>query len=297
MKIIILTRSILPYSTQRIIEEFRHRNVEVSIYDPVLIRIFLSSKGNAIYYLNKKISMPDGVVPRVGASNLEYTITILNQFHLNNVPTLNSAMAIYNSKNKLLTTQILLQHKLPVAQTLSVASFTNVKHIAQILGEPPYIIKILQGSQGNGVIYANNKYSLISVLDTLNYLGEEVIIQHFIEESKKSDYRILVLYGEVIGGMKRKAHREDFRSNVHKGGTCTKIDIPQELKDLSIKAVNILGLDFGGVDFIMTKDGPVIMEVNATAGFKGMEEATGENIAKILVEQFLKTIEKNRPRK
>ncbi len=290
MKIIILTRSILPYSTKRIIEEFRNKNMEVAIYDPVLIRIFLSNERNVIYYLNKKISMPDGVVPRVGANNLEYTITILNQFKLNNVPTLNSAMAIYNTKNKLLTSQILLQHKLPVAETLSIASFTKIKHITKILGGPPYIIKILQGSQGNGVIYADNKYSLTSVLDTLNFLGEEVIIQRFIEESKKSDYRVLVLYGEIIGGMKRKAPKEDFRSNVHKGGTCTKVDIPQELKDLAIKAVDILGLDFAGVDFILTKRGPVIIEVNSTPGFKGMEEATGKNIAKILVEQFLKKL-------
>lgn len=291
MKIIILARSILPYSTQRIIEELRNKSVEVAVYDPVLIRILLSPDKNAIYYLNKKISMPDGVIPRVGATNLEYTITILNQFKLNNVPALNNAMAIYHSKNKLLTGQILLQHNLPVAKTLSVASFTNVKQIAKILGAPPYVIKILQGSQGNGVIYANNKYSLISVLDTLSFLGQEVIIQHFIEESKKCDYRILVLYGEILGGIKRKAHKEDFRSNVHKGGSCIRIDIPRELKELSLKAASVLGLDFAGVDFIMTKDGPVIIEVNSTPGFKGMEEATGENIAKILVEQFLKKIQ------
>lgn len=290
MRIIILTRSILPYSTQRIIEELRNRNVEVCIYDHILIRIFLSNSKKVIYYLNKKIAEPDGVIPRIGSSSLEYAITVLNQFELMGIPTLNSAMAIYNSKNKLLTSQILLKHNLPVAKTLSVASFTNIKHIAKILGEPPYVIKILQGSQGNGVIYVDNKYSLMSVLDTLNFLGEEVIIQHFIKESKKCDYRVLVLYGEVIGAMKRKASNNDFRSNVHKGGICSKVDIPSELKKLAVKASDILGLDFAGVDFILTKDSPVIIEVNSTAGFKGMEDATNKNIAKILVDKFLQRI-------
>ncbi len=291
MKIIILTRSILPYSTHRIIEELRNKNVEVCIYDYILIRMYLSNAKKILYYLDKKIPKPDGVIPRIGTSGLEYAVSVLNQFELMGIPTLNSAMSIYNTKNKLLTSQILLQHNLPIAKTLSVASFTNAKQIAKILGDPPYVIKILQGSQGNGVIYVDNKFSLMSVLDTLNFLGEEVIIQHYIKESKKCDYRVLVLYGEVIGAMKRKAHRSDFRSNVHKGGICTEVDIADSLKTLAIKTSRILGLDFAGVDFLFTKDGPVIIEVNSTAGFKGMEEATGNNIAKIIVERFLKKLE------
>ncbi|MFN7181961.1 MAG: RimK family alpha-L-glutamate ligase [Planctomycetota bacterium] len=292
MKIIILARSILPYSTQRIIEELRNKNVEVCIYDPVLMRIFLSNSKRVIYYLDKKIGKPDGVIPRVGSSTLEYAISVLNQFELMGVPTLNSAMAIYNSKNKLLTSQILSQHNLPIAKTLSVASFTNVKQVVKMLGKPPYVIKILQGCQGNGVIYVDNKYSLISVLDTLSFLGEEVIIQHFIKESKKCDYRVLVLYGEIIGAIRRKANKDDFRSNVHKGGICARVDIPSQLKENAIKAVQILGLDFAGVDFLMTQEAPIIIEVNSTAGFKGMEEATGKNIARLLVEKFLERIKK-----
>lgn len=283
MKIAILSRNPNLYSTRRIYEAGIQRKHEVIILDHTKCDLIIEKRNPYIMYRGKKLEKIDAVIPRIGASVTFYGTAVVRQFEMMKVFSAIESQALIRSRDKLRSLQILSRAGLGLPKTVFTNYSRNVKEIVQGAGGAPVVVKLLEGTQGLGVVLAETDNAAESVIDAFNGLKVRVIVQEFIEEAQGADIRAFVVDGVVVGAMKRQAKKGEFRSNLHRGGTAQVVDLTEEEENAALKAARVMGLGICGVDMLQSKHGPLILEVNSSPGLEGIEHATGKNIAKSII--------------
>lgn len=279
MKIGILTRNPLLYSTRRLIEAARERGHEVETIDHLKCYVVIEKGNPSIHYRGRTLSGFDAIIPRIGASVTFYGTAIVRQFEMMNVFSANESQAIVRSRDKLRTMQILSRAHIGMPKTCFARTPDDKHDVIRQVGGAPLIIKLLEGTQGVGVMLANTTKEAESILDTFYGLKVNILIQEFIKEAGGSDIRAFVIDGKVVAAMKRQAGEGEFRSNIHRGGTAVKVKLSSEEKMTALKATKALGLSIAGVDMLPSNRGPLVMEVNSSPGLEGIEKVTGIDIA------------------
>lgn len=289
MKIAILSRDSKLYSTKRLIEAGEERGHKMVVIDHSKCDIIIERRKPQVFYKGVELNDFDAIIPRIGASITFFGTAVVRQFEMMKVFSTTESQALVRSRDKLRSLQILSRAGLGLPKT----GFTNYsKDVDQLIhqvGGAPCVIKLLEGTQGVGVVLAETQKAAESVLEAFNGLQARVIVQEFIEEAGGADIRAFVVDGVVVGAMKRQAKEGEFRSNLHRGGTASIIELTPEEEETAIKAAKILGLGVAGVDLLQSNSGPMIMEVNSSPGLEGIEQATQKNIAG----EIIKYIERN----
>ncbi len=290
MNIVILSRSASLYSTDALAQAAIKRKHNVRIIDPINCDIVIEKKNPAIYYKGKKLESVDAVIPRIGASITYYGTAVVRQFEMMGVMTTVGSQALVLSRDKLQSLQILTKAKLGLPKTIFTNYSKNVDEVINHVGGAPLIIKLLEGTQGLGVVLAETTNAAKSVIEAFNGLQARVIVQEFVKEAKGADIRAFVVDGHVVGAMKRQGKDGEFRSNLHQGGKASIIELSDEEEIAAIKAAKALGLGVAGVDMLQSERGPLILEVNSSPGLEGIEKATKKDIAKTIIRYIEKNI-------
>lgn len=283
MKIVILSRNPNLYSTKRLIEAGTKRNHEMIVVDHTKCDIIIEKKKPAIMYKHELLTDVDAVIPRIGASVTFYGTAVVRQFEMMKVFTAVESQALMRSRDKLRSLQVLSRAGLGLPKTVFTNYSKDVKDIIKRVGGAPLVIKLLEGTQGLGVVLAENDNAAESVLEAFNGLQARVIVQEFIKEAKGADIRVFVVDGVVVGAMKRQGKEGEFRSNLHRGGMAEIIELSADEENAALKAARVLGLGIAGVDLLQSARGPLILEVNSSPGLEGIEAATGKDIAKKII--------------
>jgi ribosomal protein S6--L-glutamate ligase len=293
MKIAILSRNSHLYSTRRLIEAIRAAGHEALVVDHSLCDLIIEQEGPSIIYKGEKLVGVDAIIPRIGASVTFYGTAVVRQFELMGAFSAVESQAIVRSRDKLRSLQILSKASLGMPKT----AFTNFskggeKALIERVGGAPLIIKLLEGTQGLGVVLAETKKAGQSVIEAFHGLKARIIVQEFIKEAKGADIRAFVVNGKVVGAMKRQGAEGEFRSNLHRGGVATVIKLSKAEKMAALGAAKALGLAIAGVDLLQSERGPLILEVNSSPGLEGIEKATGINIAGEIVKYIEESVQK-----
>jgi ribosomal protein S6--L-glutamate ligase len=283
MNIKILSRNSHLYSTQRLIEAAKKRNHNVEVIDPLKCDLIIEKRKPSIFYKGKMIVDTDAVIPRIGASVTFYGTAVVRQFEMMGVFTTTESQSLVRSRDKLRSLQVLSRARLGLPKTVFTNYSKDVGEVIDHVGGAPLIIKLLEGTQGLGVVLAETKNAAESVIEAFNGLQARVIVQEFIKEAGGADIRALIVDGHVVGAMKRQGKEGEFRSNLHRGGTATVIELTDDEENAAIKAAKAMGLGVAGVDMLQSSRGPLILEVNSSPGLEGIEAATGKDIAKTII--------------
>lgn len=283
MNIVILSRNPNLYSTNRLAEEAKNRGHEVEIIDPLKCDIIIEKEKPTIYYKDRYLDYVDAIIPRIGASVTFYGCAVVRQFEEMGVFTIASSDAILRSRDKLKSLQRLSKAGIGMPKTVFTNYSRDVEEVIEHVGGTPVIIKLLEGTQGLGVVLAESKNAAESVLEAFNGLQARVIVQEYIKEAKGADLRALVVDGQVVGAMKRQGKEGEFRSNLHRGGTANIIKLEADELKLAMNAAKVLKLPVCGVDMLQSARGPLLLEVNSTPGLEGIEGATHNNIARAII--------------
>ncbi|PTN05968.1 30S ribosomal protein S6--L-glutamate ligase [Mangrovibacterium marinum] len=283
MKIVILSRDHNLYSTQRLVEAGEKKGHQMLVVDHSKCDLVIEKKKPGIIYRGQMLENVDAVIPRIGASVTFYGTAVVRQFEMMKVFSAIESQALVRSRDKLRSLQILSRAGLGLPKTVFTNYSRNVKDIVKSVGGAPVVIKLLEGTQGLGVVLAENENAAESVIEAFNGLKARVIIQEFVEEAKGSDIRVFVVDGVVVGAMKRQAKQGEFRSNLHRGGTASIYELSEEEENAALKAARVMGLGIAGVDMLQSKNGPLILEVNSSPGLEGIEAATGKDIANSII--------------
>ena len=282
MKVVILSRNKKLYSTKRLIEEGKNKGYSIEVIDPLECILELEKKKPGIYVKGRFLNNVNAVIPRIGASVTFYGTAVVRQFEMMKVFTTVESVALVRSRDKLRSLQILSRAGVGLPKTVFTNYNRDVSHIIDSVGGAPVVIKVLEGTQGLGVVLAETKKAAESVLEAFNGLKARVIVQEYIREAKGADIRAFVIGGNVVGAMKRQAKEGEFRSNLHRGGTAEIIELSEDEETAAIKAAKAMGLGIAGVDLLQSERGPLILEVNSSPGLEGIEKATGKNIANLI---------------
>jgi ribosomal protein S6--L-glutamate ligase len=289
MNILVLSRNTRLYSTRRLVEAARERGHTVRVVDTLHCYMDISSLEPSVHYKGEKLTGFDAVVPRIGASITFYGTAVLRQFEMMGVYPLNESVAITRARDKLRSLQLLSRKGVGLPVTGFAHSPDDIQDVIRIVGGAPLVIKLLEGTQGIGVVLAETKKAAESVIEAFMGLSANIMVQEFIKEAGGSDIRCFVVGEKVVAAMKRTAKEGEFRSNLHRGGSADIVKLTPEERSTAVRAANILGLNVAGVDILRSNHGPVVMEVNSSPGLEGIESATGKNIAGMIIE----FIEKN----
>jgi len=289
MKIAILSRNTKLYSTMRLVEAAKARGHEVRVIDPLRCYMNITSHRPSIHYKGETLDDFDAVIPRIGASITFYGTAVLRQFEMMGVYPLNESVAITRARDKLRSAQLLARKGIGLPVTGFAHSPDDINDLMTQVGGAPVVIKLLEGTQGIGVVLAETHKAAESVIQAFMGLKANIMVQEFIGESKGSDLRCLVIGDKVVASMKRQAREGEFRSNLHRGGSATLVRITPEERSTAARAARVMGLNVCGVDLLRSNHGPVVMEVNSSPGLEGIENATNKDIANIIIE----FIEKN----
>ncbi|UTW12911.1 RimK family alpha-L-glutamate ligase [Marinobacterium rhizophilum] len=284
MKLAILSCGPNSYSTRRLKEAAESRGHKVKVLDTLKFAIDLDRGSPDLYYRQKQLSDYDAVLPRIGASITYYGTAVVRQFQEMDVYCANTAHGILNSRDKLRSLQILSRHHLGIPKTNFVRDKKDVLPAIERVGNAPVIIKLIEGTQGIGVLLAESTKSAEAIIELLQSQKQNVLVQKFVAESKGKDIRALVVGDRVVAAMRRVAQGQEFRSNVHRGGVAEAVELSEEYKNTAVKAAQILGLQVAGVDMLEGKDGPQIMEVNSSPGLEGIEHCTQLDIAGAIID-------------
>jgi ribosomal protein S6--L-glutamate ligase len=287
MKIAILSRKATLYSTSRLIEACRQRQADVTVLDPLQCVVKLSKKRPEVFHNNERVTGIDGIVPRIGASITFYGLAVLRQFEMMGVFPANESQAISRSRDKLSSLQLLSRYDIGIPPTAFARRREDVRSAIRKVGGAPVILKLLEGTQGMGVILAESVKSAESVLDAMSSLGQNILIQAFVKEAQGRDYRAIVVGGKVVAAMARQAGEGEFRSNLHRGGTATGVQLEEAYVKTAVHAAEVLGLNIAGVDMIPSHEGPMVLEVNSSPGLEGIEGATGVDVAGAMIDFVL----------
>ncbi len=284
MRVVILSRSPRCYSTRRLREAARVRGHQVQVLDTLQFAISMEQENPGLLYRRRRLGEVDAVVPRIGASVTTFGTAVVRQFQQMGVFVANTANSIGNSRDKLRALQILSKHDIGIAPTMFVRNQADILMAIDRVGGAPVIIKMMQGTQGVGVILAESNKIAEAIVEAMQGAKQSVLIQKFVAESKGRDVRAFVVGNQVVGAMRRVAQGQEFRSNLHRGGKAEAIDLEPAYAEAAIRAAHILGLRIAGVDMLEGTDGPQIIEVNSSPGLEGIEKATGKDIAGIIVD-------------
>ncbi|MCG9910925.1 MAG: 30S ribosomal protein S6--L-glutamate ligase [Flavobacteriales bacterium] len=286
MKIGILSRSMNIYSTHRLYEAAKQRGHEVMVIDHTKCSVLIEQNNPAVYYNGQRIEDLDAVIPRIGASVTFFGTAVVRQFEVQGVFLANTSQSIVRSRDKLRSMQILSREGVGLPKTVF-AKFPkddDVDSLIKKVGGAPLIIKLLEGTQGLGVVLAETDKAAKSVIEAFSGLKENILVQEFIKEAGGADIRAFVVDGKVVGAMKRQGKEGEFRSNLHRGGKGIIIELSEEEERAAVNAAKALSLSVAGVDMLQSSRGPLILEVNSSPGLKGIEGATGLDIAGKIIE-------------
>lgn len=260
------------------------RGHKVEVVDHLKCNLITEKRNPHILYMGRSLDDTDAVIPRIGASVTFYGSAVIRQFEMRDIFTAVQSQALMRSRDKLRSLQILARTGLGVPKSVFTNYSRDVKEVINAVGGVPLVVKLLEGTQGLGVVLAENRKAAASVIEAFNGLKARIIVQEFISEAHGADLRVLVVDGKVIGAMKRQAPEGEFRSNLHRGGTATLVTLTQDEEQTAIKAAEAMGLGIAGVDMLQSDRGPLIIEVNSSPGLEGIEMATGKNIAGRIIE-------------
>ncbi len=289
MKIALLSRNKKLYSSRRLVEAAEERGHEIHVIDVLRCYMNIASHKPTIHYRGEQLDGFDAVIPRIGASVTFYGTSVLRQFEMGGVYPLNESVAITRSRDKLRSLQLLSRRGIGLPVTGFANKPDDIKDLIKMVGGAPLVIKLLQGTQGIGVVLAETQKAAESVIEGFMGVKADILVQEYIKEAGGADIRCFVVGGKVVAAMKRQAASGEFRSNLHRGGSASLIRITPEERSTAVRAAKIMGLNVAGVDLLRSNHGPVVMEVNSSPGLQGIEESTGKDVAGMIV-QF---IEKN----
>lgn len=284
MRIAILSRQPKLYSTRRLVEAAKQGGHEVHVIDTLHCYMNINAQNPTVHYKGKVLPHFDIVIPRIGASITFYGTAVLRQFEMMGVSALNGSMAITRSRDKLRSMQLLSRRGIGLPTTSFADSPDDIDDLINMVGGAPLVIKILEGTQGVGVVLAETLQAARSSLAAFMGMKAYIMAQEYIKEAEGADIRCFVVDGKVIAAMKRQAQAGEFRSNLHQGGQATLIDISDAERDMAVRATKILGLNVAGVDLLRSNRGPLVMEVNSSPGLAGIEKVTRLNIAEMIIE-------------
>src|SRR5688572_6185355 len=284
MKIAILSRNTKLYSTRRLIEAARKRGHHVRTLDPLRCYMRIVPNRLAIHFKGRELTGFDAVIPRIGASVTFYGTAVVRQFEMMGTYVLNKSDGILRARDKLRSMQLLAEQGIGLPATVFGDNPDDTQDLLNLLGRPPHVIKLVEGTQGTGVVLAEKVSSSRSVIEAFRGLYANFLVQEFVREAKGSDVRCFVVGGKVIAAMKRQAREGEFRSNLHRGGTAEEAKLSPAEVETAIRAAAVTGLAVAGVDLLRSRRGPVVLEVNSSPGLEGIEGATGVDVAGAIVD-------------
>lgn len=293
MKIAILSRGPGLYSTKRLVEAAETRGHEVEVIDALRCYMNITSNNPQIHYKGRILEDFDAIIPRIGASVTFYGTAVLRQFEMMGVYPLNESVGISRSRDKLRSMQLLARRGVGMPVTGFAHSPDDVDDLIKTVGGAPLVIKLLEGTQGVGVVLAETHSAASSVIQAFHGLKANILAQEFIKEANGADIRCFVVGGKVIAAMKRQGKEGEFRSNLHQGGSATLVKISPAERATAIKAAKVMGLNVCGVDLLRSNHGPVVMEVNSSPGLEGIEGASGKDVAGLIIEFLEKNAKPN----
>ena len=291
MKIAVLSRNANLYSTQRLLEACKTRGHEVRLVDHLKCDIQIEKRRPQIFYRGEFLNDIDAIIPRIGASVTFYGTAVVRQFEMMKVFSTVESVALVRSRDKLRSLQILARAGLGLPKTVFSNYSKDVGQVIDAVGGAPCVIKLLEGTQGLGVVLAETKQAAESVLEAFNGLQARVIVQEFIKEAKGADIRAFIIGDNVVGAMKRQGKEGEFRSNLHRGGTAQVVELSDEEENVAIRAAKAMNLSVAGVDLLQSARGPLILEVNSSPGLEGIEAATGKDIAGAIVKHIERNVD------
>lgn len=296
MKIAVLSRNSELYSTRRMVEAGTELGHEMRVIDPLRCYMTIASQRPTIHYKGEDLQGFEAVIPRIGASITFYGTAVVRQFEMMDVYSVNESVAISRSRDKLRSLQLLARKGigLPVTGFAHSTQYTN--DLIQLVGEAPLVIKLLEGTQGIGVVLAETNKAAESVIEAFRGLKENILVQEFIKEAQGADIRCFVIGDKVVAAMKRQGKEGEFRSNLHRGGNATIARLTPEERSTAIRAARIMGLNVAGVDLLRSNHGPVVMEVNSSPGLEGIETATEKDVASMIIQFIEKQAKPGRTR-
>jgi ribosomal protein S6--L-glutamate ligase len=290
MKIALLSRNPKLYSTGRLVEAAKERGHEIRILDVLRCYMNITSMRPSIHYKGEDLRGFDAIIPRIGASVTFYGTAVLRQFEMMGVYPLNESVAITRSRDKLRALQLLSRKGIGLPVTGFANKPDDIQDLIEMVGGAPLVIKLLEGTQGIGVVLAETRKAAESVIESFLGMQISVLVQEFIKEAGGSDIRCFVIGEKVVASMKRQGAEGEFRSNIHRGGTAMTVKITPEERSTAVRAARTMGLNVCGVDILRTNHGPVVMEVNSSPGLEGIETVTGKDIAGMIIEFLEKNI-------
>jgi ribosomal protein S6--L-glutamate ligase len=284
MHIAILSRNRQLYSTKRLVEAARKRGHEVTIVDPLKCVMDVTSLRPTVHHRGVILPRFDAVIPRIGASVTFYALAVLRQFEVMGVYPANESVAIGRSRDKLRSLQLLARAGIGMPVTAFANSPDDTKTLVRLVGGAPLVLKLLQGTQGRGIVLAETNKAAESVIDAFRELHANFLVQQFIREAGGADIRAFVIGDRVVAAMLRQAKEGEFRSNLHRGGSASVVKLTPGERATAVRAAKTVGLNIAGVDIVRGKDGPLVLEVNSSPGLEGIENATGKDVAGRIME-------------
>lgn len=296
MKIAVLSRNKNLYSTRRLVEAAKERGHEVRVLDVLRCYMDIASHKPQIHYKGEVVEGYDAVIPRIGASVTFYGTAVLRQFEMTGVYPLNESVAITRSRDKLRSLQLLSRKGIGLPVTGFAHKPDDVQDLIKMVGGAPLVIKLLEGTQGIGVVLAETKKAAESVIEAFMGLQANILVQEYIAEAGGADIRCLVIGDKVVAAMKRQGAEGEFRSNLHRGGRASLIKITPEERSTAVRAARTMGLNVAGVDLLRSNHGPLVMEVNSSPGLEGIETSTEKNISGLIIQYIEKNAKPNQTR-
>jgi len=284
VKIGILSRKESLYSTRRLVEAAKARCHDVAVIDHLRCYMNITSRKPSIHYRGASLVGYDAVIPRIGASVTGYGTAVVRQFEMMGVFSLNESVAISRSRDKLRCLQLLAREGLGLPVTAFADSTKMTQDLIKVVGGPPLVVKLIEGTQGVGVMLAETQKAAESLIEAFSRLKAQFMVQEFIREAGGADIRCFVIGNRVVASMKRQGASGEFRSNLHRGGKASEVKISRDERATAVKAARTMGLNVAGVDLLRSHHGPVIMEVNSSPGLEGIETCTGKDIAGMIIE-------------
>ena len=286
LRLAVLSRGPRLYSTRRIVEEAKQRGLEVEVCDPMKFSLVVSEGTVDVLHKGKHFTH-DAVIPRIGHSITQHGVAVLRHIEHLGIWTANTGQGILQSRDKLQASQLLARNRIPVPKTVYVRDILDVEQAIETVGGLPVVVKVTQGTQGDGVFLRHTAFEVRNLVQGLLMTGKSVLVQEYIAESHGKDIRALVVGDQVVACMRRRARGREFRSNYHLNGTVEKVDLPEGYAEAACRAARLLGLNIAGVDLLEGKDGPLVLEVNSSPGLEGIEKASGVNVAGAIIDYVM----------
>ena len=286
LRLAVLSRGPRLYSTRRIVDEAKKRGLQVEVCDPMKFSLVVNDGTVDVLHKGRHFTH-EAVIPRIGHSITEHGVAVLRHIEQLGIWTANTGQGILQSRDKLQASQILARNRIPVPKTVYVRDILDVEQAIETVGGLPVVVKVTQGTQGDGVFLRHTAFEVRNLVQGLLMTGKSVLVQEYIAESHGKDIRALVVGDRVVACMRRRARGREFRSNYHLNGTVEKVDLPEGYAEAACRAARVLGLNIAGVDLLEGKDGPLVLEVNSSPGLEGIEKASGVNVAGAIVDYVM----------